>query len=119
MPPLTPDSKFKVSLISAFLAIVAAGGFGYRVNDTLSAINKSLTEVSNRVSQVELAVNSKISGLELVMADRWTKSQAAEWALRLVVNNPGLRIPDPRDPGSFLNSGREPGSSNLARGFNP
>lgn len=120
MPPLTPDSKFKITFAGAFVVLAAVAGAAWKAQATLSAISKSLDDVSTRVSQVESAVNTKISGLELVMSDRWTKSNAAEWALRMVVANPGIKVPDPRNPAEFLNSGIMPGhTSTYANGANP
>lgn len=44
-------------------------------------------------------INARLRKLE---GDIYTKSEAAEHALRLAIANPGHRVPDPRNPDTFL-----------------
>ena len=37
-----------------------------------------------------------------VTEERFTMAQGAEQALRLAMENPGIRVPDPRNPGQFF-----------------
>lgn len=88
---LTPDSKFKIT-VGMFTVVIGWSAYaGWKVNDTISRVNQSIKDV-----------NDKITNLESSVADRFTKTAAAEWALRIVVSNPTLKIPDPRDPSRLL-----------------
>lgn len=105
MMNLTPDAKFKTGIGAALCVVAAAAGFGWKAQATLNSINDSLKSTVTRLDSVEAKLNDRISSFEAVMSDRWTKTAAAEWAYRLLNANPSLRLPDPRDPGRFLNAG--------------
>ena len=94
MPPLPtigPDLRFKISMGLAMTTILAAVGFGIKFQQTLSGIEQKFDKLSTR-----------LDAFELVMGDRWTKTAAAEWALRLQIKNPTISIPDPRSPNQLL-----------------
>jgi len=95
---LTPDTRFKITLAGFGAAFVASFGFGWQVQSTLSAINTSLKETVTQLNGVEEKLTRRINDFENLVSDRWTKSQAAEWALRYVVLNPSAKVPDPRNP---------------------
>lgn len=42
--------------------------------------------------------------LDRMVGERYTVSAAAEQALRMALENPGLRVPDPRDPSRIIES---------------
>ena len=118
MPALTPELKFKISLGVAISAITAAAGFGWQAQAKLSAISASAVEVNQKfdalgqkIQQIETSMTQRLTAFEITMSDRFTKTAAAEWALRLVVSNPALKIPDPRDPSRMLSRGPLDGGS--------
>jgi hypothetical protein len=102
MMNLSPDSKFKITVGAASATILAAAGFGWKAQATLSQINESLKSTVQRLDSVETKLTERINSFEILMSDRFTKTAAAEWSLRLQVVNPGLKIPDPRDPSRLL-----------------
>ena len=105
MMNLTPDAKFKITFGGAAVVVVAAIGFGWKAQGTLSQINESLKTTISRLDSVEAKLNDRINSFEALVSDRWTKTAAAEWCLRAANANRSLRWPDPRDPGRFLNDG--------------
>lgn len=113
MIDLSPDTKVKLTIGAVVVGFIAAATFGWKAQATLSVISVNLKETNDRMAIIEKSMNDRLTGFETVMSDRWTKSQAAEWALRFVVNNPSLHIPDPRDPGHFLNDGIRGTGKNL------
>ena len=102
MMDLTPDAKFKITAVGLLGMFTAAFGFGWKFQSTLSQINQSLKDTVYRLDSVESKLTDRIDAFEVVMQDRWTKSQAAEWSLRMLVMNPSLKIPDPREPMRLL-----------------
>lgn len=102
MVNLSPDAKFRVTFGGACVVLLAAIGFGWKAQATLSSINESLKATISRLDSVEGKLTERINGFEAVMSDRFTKTAAAEWALRMLVANPTLRVPDPRDPSRLL-----------------
>ena len=100
---LTSNTKVGLSLGALATVVAAAGAAAWRAQSTLSDIRYSVQDVSARIAALEESTAQKLEALNIVMADRWTKTAAAEWALRVQILNPSLRIPDPRDPGVLLN----------------
>lgn len=53
-----------------------------------------------------LKLSSSLSDLnhkvDVAMADRYSLTQASENALRMAMENPGMRVPDPRRPGEVI-----------------
>jgi hypothetical protein len=49
-----------------------------------------------------LWMDRRLGSLETKVAGAYTLAAASEQALRLAMENPGLRVPDPRDPSSLL-----------------
>lgn len=54
-------------------------------------IAKKLTKFENRLFELE--------------RDKWGLAAESEYALRTALANPGLRVPDPRNPGRYIESG--------------
>lgn len=125
MIDLSPDTKFKLTFGGLCVVAATAFWFGWRLQTTLSTISADTKDTRAQVAQatekmnqrmdgIEAVMNERFTrasdkmtqrmdGIEAVMNDRFTKTAAAEWALRIVVSNPTLKVPDPRDPGHFLN----------------
>lgn len=71
-------------------AITAIGGAVFVVGSALG-FSAWMQSMSNR-----------LEALQTQMGDRYTLTMAAENALRTAIENPGLKIPDPRNPGQFF-----------------
>lgn len=105
MPPmreLSANTKFYVSIGTVVAAVGAAGAGLWKAQATLTDIRDSVKDVGNKVVSLEQSTDDRFRAMESVMADRFTKTAAAEWALRTQLANPTLRITDPRDPSHFL-----------------
>jgi hypothetical protein len=89
----------RISLAFAFsgvMVIVSACGFVYKQIAAFdSKIEAVATEMRNNTETLKTMIESKA-------ADRYTLTMAAENALRGALANPGVRFPDPRNPGQFF-----------------
>lgn len=47
-------------------------------------------------------LNNRLDRLDSLIGDRFSMTQASETALRLAMENPGMRVPDPRDPSQVI-----------------
>ena len=50
--------------------------------------------------------------IERLEADHYTRSEAAEAALRMAIANPGMSVPDPRNPGQIITASSAVGAVN-------
>lgn len=48
------------------------------------------------------AISTKLSDIDAKLEEVYTLSAAAEQALRMAIKNPGMRVPDPRDPNKII-----------------
>ena len=88
----------KETSISIGLVIVIIGAlFG-----AAAYINNNIEKVSGNLVQVIGELKSVESQVAQMKSDQYTVSQAAEQALRTAIENPGMRVPDPRNPGSII-----------------
>lgn len=76
---VTKDTRIAVGLGATIL--IAAVGASWTIRSALAGYDE------------------RISVLE---SDRYTLTQASEQALRTAIENPGLRVPDPRNPGQVV-----------------
>lgn len=78
---------------------------GFTLGNLLSLITILLTIVTS-VAGAVWYLSRRLSAFEArltdVEKDRYTVSAACEHALRLAIENPGLRVPDPRKPGEVI-----------------
>lgn len=79
MPTL--DKNSSISLGSAAIVIVTVVSTTFWLNTRLGGIDAQITQLKS---------------------DQYTMAMAAESALRLAINNPGLKVPDPRSPGQII-----------------
>lgn len=91
MPVLTRDTKITIGTAVAVvgLAIGSTWWVAERLNDTTAQL---------------INIRSEIEGVTAKMTDLYKKSEASEQALRMALENPGLRVPDPRDPSKVFTS---------------
>jgi hypothetical protein len=76
---LGPENKTTVRVLIAILCVTVTGviggaGFVYKVTDEIDDLK----------------------------ADHFGKALMSEWALRTAIANPGMEVPDPRDPNRLI-----------------
>lgn len=49
-----------------------------------------------------VVLDRRISAIETMALDRWTGTHQEVWALRMAIANPGVAVPDPEQPGSYI-----------------
>lgn len=68
--------------------------------------------LSNKISSGHTELKSGISKIssriDVLERDNYTKPEAEAHALRLALNNPHLRVPDPRNPSQILHTPEAP-----------
>lgn len=87
-PPVTinPNTRITVGLVVTILAV----GIG--------ATWQLARVVTDQFAGVRDEIASLKTGLDAVKTDRYTLTAASETALRTAIENPGMRVPDPRNP---------------------
>lgn len=106
---LGPDAKVRMTIGAVVVVSGAVFWFGWNAQGTLASIDAQLKTTNYRLDAVETKLNERMTSFEVVMQDRFTKTAAAEWALRFQILHPQLKIPDPRNPMELLSdAGRRP-----------
>lgn len=87
------DSKIRfntliVTVVACFSLTTATAAFAWKASNTLTKIDNELKAQSAAISEVK--------------ENSYTLSRAAEQALRMAIENPGMRVPDPRDPSKLI-----------------
>ena len=72
--------------------VVLVGGFIVTGVSGTWFLSAQLARYESRLESVELAVKE----------DRYTLTMASEKALRTAIENPGMRVPDPREPSKII-----------------
>lgn len=85
---ITPEKKVTTTLRAVIALIGVVITCSWWLSNKVGAIDKSLTEMSNRIVLLE--------------DGRFSKAEAAEQAYRMAIENPGLRVPDPRNPAQII-----------------
>ena len=79
---LSKNTPMTLGLVALFLGpLIAAVIFGMRVDGSVDALQMEFTLWKN---------------------NQYSLTSASEDALRMAVENPGMRVPDPRHPGSVI-----------------
>jgi predicted negative regulator of RcsB-dependent stress response len=102
MKEISGNTKVALSLASIVALVGAIATAAWQANSVLTQIRDSVMQVSTRIDTLETNTSEKLRALEVVMQDRFTKTAAAEWALRIKVANPDLAVPDPREPATLI-----------------
>lgn len=79
----------------------------------VAAVVGAIRWMDNVTSELR-ALNSSLDGIK---RDGITMAQAAEAALRMAIENPGFRVPDPRDPSKVIEVRRGAGGSSSPPGL--
>lgn len=53
-------------------------------------------------SKIEVRLDENSAGLALLKSEMYPLAVASEQALRTAIENPGMRVPDPRDPNRII-----------------
>jgi len=85
-------NEYKPLIVFMSSLVVSAISLVWYLSAQKSAIDTRMAVME--VQLVELA--------NAIQDDRYTLTQAAERALRSAIENPGLRVPDPRDPSTII-----------------
>ena len=82
MAALTQDTKVTIGVVFIALSGAVTGTWW----------------LGTQISQL----NNRLDRLDSLIGDRFSMTQASETALRLAMENPGMRVPDPRDPSQVI-----------------
>ena len=63
-------------------------------------IGKRLNKIDGRFTDLSV----RLEGIEKRELENYTLAQAEVHALRMAINNPGMSVPDPRDPAKIINT---------------
>lgn len=96
MPPVL-NEKVQLAIV---VTVIGAGissvlGWGTWSTMALLTIQKDSASQSHELAMLRVSFEEK-------MMDRFTLSAASEAALRQAIENPGYRVPDPRDPSKVI-----------------
>lgn len=96
------------------VVITVAGGvwwFAQQMGTVQSAIREVAQTLAQRDRDLETRfadVNKRLADSEAKFEDYYSLTKASEQALRTAIENPTLRVPDPRDPRTIIQVRREP-----------
>jgi len=90
-----------VVLFFALCGMLIATGWGaaWYISGTVDKFDIGRQALQDQVTAIEKSVSDiRVDALE----DRYTLTAASEKALRTAIENPGMRVPDPRDPSEII-----------------
>lgn len=96
---LTVFSEWKP--VAALIVSIFATGWGtaWFVSNTVGDLNAGRDVVQREMVEIR----KDLIDLQAQMKDdRYTLTAASEKALRTAIENPGMRVPDPRDPDKII-----------------
>lgn len=89
-----PGSWLSVALVASLLGGAAWIGFAWRDNQAeMSALKVGTTSSLELMGQ---RFETRFSGLETKLLDRWTGTEMQLWAMKLQRANPAIAVPDPK-----------------------
>lgn len=86
--------------VNITIGAAVAGGI-FLVTVTVAVFQK-LTSIRDDMSAIRIEMTNRIDKVDASTQDRWTKTAQSEWAARFQINNPTIRVPDPKDPARLL-----------------
>lgn len=88
----SPNTKMTLTVGAIFSVLLTVVSCTWKMASTMNEVNATMKNLDARVSAIE--------------ANRFRISDAAEVALRTAIENPSMRVPDPRDPSKIIAVGR-------------
>jgi hypothetical protein len=100
LTPLTRDTLVPVGAAAAVMAGMASAAWyvGQEIQKTRYEFAAIRTENRTAVNEINESISQLTSHLQRIEGDAITIPYAAELALRFAVRNPGIKVPDPRNP---------------------
>lgn len=83
---------------SSTITLSAAGGIVVAIFGAAAWLHNLVTKVEASLE----AIAVRLKALEDSKPGNYTLAGAAEHALRMAIENPGMRVPDPRDPSKII-----------------
>jgi Tfp pilus assembly protein PilN len=65
-------------------------------------LDRRFTEQDAQYRATQAQLSELAKEIAEVKAEQYTTAMAAEQALRMALENPGMRVPDPRDPNKII-----------------
>lgn len=90
---ITPQSKTTLGIAGTI--VIAAIGSTWTISNAIGAVK---AEIATRIDGVEASVHET----KVAIDGKASLSALSEQALRMAIENPGLRVPDPRDPNRII-----------------
>lgn len=90
---ITPQSKTTLGIAGTI--VVAAVGSTWKISNAIGALK---AEFGERIDEVEIGMLDNRSAID----GKASLAALSEQALRMAIENPGLRVPDPRDPNRII-----------------
>jgi len=84
MANITPNTKFYVTVGGAVTLLVAI----------ISAVHLTTTILNS--------IDQRLAAVSAVAKDAYPMAAASEQALRMAIENPGIKVPDPRNPRDII-----------------
>jgi outer membrane murein-binding lipoprotein Lpp len=104
--PRSLDKNTLIPIGAAAIVVLAVVG---AVEWFLSDQSEHRAELSEQVREVQATVTSLSRDMEEIRDDRrysWSKPAQENFALRLKLANPEIQVPDPANPGTYIQSPR-------------
>ena len=86
MPSITKDTKVSLATVGSILTVGAA--IIWQLATIKTVFTNEINELKDHVTQIE--------------EDNYSMPMAVESAFRLAMRNPGMIVPDPRDPSKTI-----------------
>lgn len=94
---------FKSPVIISIPIVLAIVGATWRVGLVLQSVtNQMTTEINTVKIQINNDLTTMNGRIDKLNEDKYPLSLASERALRTAIENPGMRVPDPRDPSQII-----------------
>lgn len=99
---LTKTTPVKITLATALIAMAGLIGAGWRANAQISDMATEMKLFQMEMQSQLKEINTK---LEAAGSDHWPRKDMASFAQDLAIGNPGMKVPDPRRPGYYIQTG--------------
>lgn len=96
-----------VLLIGGGIGLLGTGwGAAWYVSNIVQTVETGRQSLQEEVAEVQSGLDALAGAITDIrveaLEDRYTLTAASERALRTAIENPGMRVPDPRDPNTII-----------------